>query len=404
MWRFSRFLFSWLMAALKAIIFILALYIIGLILGGVLEARAEELLNVGIETNGSVTYLGQPDDGEYPFGSGAGYCFTNAVYKGIYPDISEPITTGGLDCTHYNDSWADIIPSIGTTAINATSTDGQYWFEIDYLNNSPLIEWYVPFYINNGLWFSGLSTGSDSSFILDQSYEPEYIQIIKPIYGTTTATTSIYTEIFYSTPLSLDFRPTTTKTYIISDAVNGAIEYVYKATTTAGSAETITINENLTLATGSKKIEAFYADLNGIPYSEIDTSYFHVVNNTYFEATGLLNPNDSSGILTQNDCVLYDIGCQFQRAILFTFYPSENALERFSNIWQTLSYLKPFGYLTVSIEQLESIDSNATAKFSLGEIPFQETIFDPFRDSLSSILWAVFAIYFFLFRLRNINI
>lgn len=257
------------------------------------------------------------------------------------------------------------------------------------------------------LYWTGTEAINDDAageFTLNQSNTTQYIQILEPDYGSTTSTTTVSVQVRFSTPLTLDFRPVTYRKIEIIDAITKEIQHEYNYPIGANAAENLVVTQSYEMATGTKIINAYYSYQNGTPYSEIDTIYFNVIDNSYFNATGLIDPLQNPGVLTQNDCNLYEIGCQFQKALMFLFYPSANTLDRFANIWQSLQYKIPFGYVTVTIEQLRSLDTNAAAAFDFGAIPFSNEIFTPFRNLVAGILWAVFAITFYQRRLIRLEI
>lgn len=230
------------------------------------------------------------------------------------------------------------------------------------------------------------------------------IEILNPTYGTTTATTTFTVQINFKTPFSIDFRPTTTRHYEIVDAVTGELNYSYNHTLSPNSSENVQITATTTTTQGSKYIRAMYLDSLGNTYSEVDEVFFNVATNTYYTATGLMTPRENPSGLTQIDCGTFEFGCQFQKAIVFLFKPSDNVLNKFSNLWQTIAEKKPFGYITVTINQLKNIDESGSAIFTLGTIPFMDSLFTPFRTAISTILWALFAIYFYRNRLIHLDI
>lgn len=230
------------------------------------------------------------------------------------------------------------------------------------------------------------------------------IEILNPTYGTTTATTTYRYFIKFKTPFSLDFRPTTTRMVEIRDAISQEIEYISTTTIPKNTAENLIFEGYATTTIGSKYIRALYLDINGNPYSEIDEVFFNVATNTYYALTGLVSPKDNTSDLSQINCELFDIGCQFQKAITFLFVPSPTVLDKFKNLWQVIAEKRPFGYVTKTIEQLEELDTTGATAFDLGTIPFMDAIFTPFRTLIDSIMWALFAIYFYKRRLINLDI
>ena len=247
-------------------------------------------------------------------------------------------------------------------------------------------------------------TSPQGVYTLVQSERPQFIEIIEPFWGETLSTTTINTSVRFETPPHNGTRPATARVYVISDPVTKNIEYTYIQVIPANTTENIIVDETIVLTEGSKLMDAYYSDDNGKVFSEVDTIFFNVVTNTYEIATGLPYPGATVGLDFQEDCGFTDVGCQFKRALLLLFYPSDKSLNRFSNIWQTLSYVVPFGYLTVTIDQLSGLDDKENAIFSFGELPFQDAIFNPMRTGIGAILWAIFGIYFFIFRLRHLDI
>lgn len=235
-----------------------------------------------------------------------------------------------------------------------------------------------------------------------QSQNTQYIQILSPEYGTTTDN-STNISVHFQTPLTFDFRPTTTRTVVIRDAVTLLEDERFEETLQSSAGENVVKNYPVYLANGSKLVFAFYANEDGTVYSETAQTFFNVNTNTYEIATGLVTPI-STPIETQNDCTTFDIGCQFQKALMFLFYPSQAVLDRFSSLWQNISTKKPFGYVTMTIDALTNLDTNSAHAFDVGEVPFQSAIFDPFKIALGSILWAVYAIYFYQRRLKHLDI
>jgi hypothetical protein len=230
------------------------------------------------------------------------------------------------------------------------------------------------------------------------------IEVITPTYGTTTATTTYQVSVRYYTPFTIDLRPTTVRHYEIVDAITNEIEFEYNFIVASNTTESITITATTTTPQGSKYIRAMYLDLDGNTYSEMDEVFFNVATNTYLALTGLETPNSENSEFSQINCELYDIGCQFQKVLVFLFIPPSNTLDRFSNLWQGISEKKPFGYVSMTIDQLNDLDQTGSVAFDLGTIPFMDSIFTPFRTLMAGILWSLFAIWFYQRRLIHLDI
>lgn len=303
---------------------------------------------------------------------------------------------------HYGESWDSIIATYGV---------GYYGI---FANNSlgcPLAE----FSQGSSYAYVRLSGTSTVSFYDNVNFTnfdnnspttqaPKNIEILNPTYGTTTATTTFRVQIKYKTPLTIDLRPTTTRRFEIRDAVTNELNFSYSATLGAGEAENFTLSQLVTTTEGSKFIDAMYVDEQGDIYSEVDSVFFNVATNTYFQTFGIESPNATTSDLSQIDCDTFDFGCQMQKAVAFLFYPSRTVLNKFSSIWLTIQDKKPFGYLTVTIGQLGDLDTSGTPTFSLGTVPFMDTIFTPIKTAVGGILWVLFALWFVQRRLANLDI
>jgi len=229
-----------------------------------------------------------------------------------------------------------------------------------------------------------------------------FIEIVEPKYATTTATSTVKLNayFYYDTETA-----TNTKAQIqIFDYLSNTLEYEYTQIVPAGFDVNFSLDVDTVLATGSKKMVARYvyagSELSLIPQKE---SFFSVIENTYFAATGLESPTATAQDLTQIDCNTFDVGCQFQKALTFLFIPPQTTLDKFGNLWQELKYLKPFGYVTQIFEQLGSVSAGAAGAYTIPQIPFIDTIFAPFRSGLSIMLWGIFAFVFYR-RVKNIDI
>jgi len=249
-----------------------------------------------------------------------------------------------------------------------------------------------------------VSTSSPTTTVVATTPANKNIKILTPAYGDTTATTTYRVEIYYNSGLVfLDSRPTTTRHFEILDAVTGELQYSYDVTLEANATESLTFDEFVSTPIGSKFIRAMYLDEQGNVYSEVDEVFFNVATNTYLTATGLVSPDQGTGGLTQIDCGLFEIGCQFQKALTFLFVPPASALDKFTNLWQTIAEKKPFGYVTVTINQLSQLNQTGSTAFDLGSLPFMDSIFTPFRTALASILLVVFGVFFYR-RLKHLDV
>lgn len=247
---------------------------------------------------------------------------------------------------------------------------------------------------SNSFDLGNFTINSSNSFIL----------IAEPDNGTTTASTSVDISVFYE----FDGSVATTSQALIQvfDAVTNELQHqTFINIPALSNPLSFELPVNFTMSTGSKNIVASYIEIGSkVNILQPKTTFFNVIDNSYFLATGLLSPTANPYDLTQIDCTTFDIGCQFQKALTFLFIPPQTTLDKFGNVWQELKYLKPFGYVTVTIDQLKNVTSNATAAYTMPQIPFLSAIFEPLKNGIAILLWAIFAFVFYNKRLKTLDI
>lgn len=95
------------------------------------------------------------------------------------------------------------------------------------------------------------------------------------------------------------------------------------------------------------------------------------------------------------DCSLTNItGCLIN-GLSYVFIPSGESFSQFTGIWDSISSKPPFGYITSTIGVFEGIEATSTPAFTFGTIPFMDTIFTPFRTLMISLLWFIYAVWFY---------
>jgi hypothetical protein len=235
--------------------------------------------------------------------------------------------------------------------------------------------------------------------------ENRWIVIDEPTYGTTTPSTTVSLSIRYNSQPGFDYLvlPPQKYGYDIFDAVTGALLYSFSQTLSENTAFSTTVSTTTIQSIGSKIIRAYIRNAStSVDLATPFETFYNVATNTYLIATGLNSPQDSGGGLTQNDCAIFDVGCQFQRALIFLFVPS-SSLDKFRDLWTTLINIPPFGYVTVTIRQLQGIDASTTPAWTMPAAPFGDAIFTPIRTALAGILWGIFAFAFYR-RLKTIEL
>ncbi len=334
-----------------------------------------------------------------------GFSFLSTKNKGVWAQTEQNNFTGL--CNSPN-SGSLTVPDIATIQLSnhAGFPFGQFvdcsasgvYFVVVRLGTPGAYRYYYTQYNWNAI--QSIATTAP----LNQSYT----QIIRPApYGTTTASTSVNLSIDYKVAGDFNFSvvPPFDVGFQIFDAVTNQLELEYIDSFEQNTAVFFNYSSTTVLLPGSKIMRTYIKNSNtGVDLVPQDETFFNVVNNSYLEATGLLNPKANPADLTQINCSTFDVGCQFQKALTFLLIPSQNVLDRYNSLWQNIQYKVPFGYVTATINQLEDLDQTATPVFDFGDIPFLSTIFSPFKEALALILWGIYAIYFYQHRLTKLDI
>lgn len=123
---------------------------------------------------------------------------------------------------------------------------------------------------------------------------------------------------------------------------------------------------------------------------------------TDFEIVEITNGLELDLTPEYEECGVTNIGGCINNSLKYLFYPSATVLNDFGDVWQELSQLAPFGYITSGFSAMSSLGTTASSTWSFGNIPFQTAIFDPIRTSLAPILWGIYGIFFYK-RIRSIE-
>ena len=262
-----------------------------------------------------------------------------------------------------------------------------------------------------GVWF----IDDNSADNIDTAVEA--YQYIDAIQGAYTPPQTRITAI--NNPISGSLQPTTTVTFDFDYYFNDADFGVYT--------NTIAVVTDLTMGTTVPMVSQEINASGGGTYSQTATltsghyymwqpkiygasasvlgnfQTFDVV--TYSGQMSFIPPTSTStiGELTL-ECGDGFVTGSICNLIGYLFVPSSDVLNKFSGLWDNVKNKPPFGYVTMTINSLTSLDTNSAMAFDLGTVPFQTAIFDPFKIALGTILWALYAIYFYQRRLKTLDI
>lgn len=149
---------------------------------------------------------------------------------------------------------------------------------------------------------------------------------------------------------------------------------------------------------GGVMIDGFAKTIAG---SWIDTgrSWSFEIVNDLSQAQQEMPPSSASYGFTDKDFGL--LGNMFRDVIVWLFYPSQDALNQFGNLYDTIKAKPPIGYFTAVQSELGYLGAGSAS------ITFDTTaaagIINPLRVGLIVILWIMFAFWIF-HRLRNLDL
>jgi len=202
---------------------------------------------------------------------------------------------------------------------------------------------------------------ADSRFSYNTATVPDedkYVNILEPTQDLMSST-SVSIAVQFSTAPTFDYIPAYITRYEILDALTQEIQFQYEERFEERTAVNYTVTDTIDLPDGSKIIRAYFTDNDGKVISEIDERFFNVNINSYQQSTGVSSPYQNTANLTQNDCQLFEIGCQFQKALLFLFKPTEASFSSLKNLQSNISQRVPFAYYYEAKAKLEGIDNGA---------------------------------------------
>lgn len=337
-----------------------------------------------------------------------------------------------------------IVPALGTSVCGSPTTD------MDWISNSTTS---ITLSSGNHNWVNIAQTYGDGNyFYSDNAGQPSgQWGFVKAYASSSPLFFNTYEELIYSNPTATSTIATTYQTRFTngtmtgtSTAVSSDIEYYLNtdeytvknrpdfiqsnilkrgffsddqvATSrklitplSTGLAST-TINYDYTFSEGSYVAYFMFwnIDTNFLTFGkstmtlsfDIDGSG-NVANMVISEIT---NGQVADSGYAYEECGITNImGC-IKNALVWLFYPTSTILDNFSTLWQNIADKKPFGYVTVTITQLIELNTSGTTAFDLGVVPFMGSIFTPLRTLVASILWGLFAIYFYKNRLIHLDI
>jgi len=321
--------------------------------------------------------------------------------------------------------WASTTPSGTTWNVNLYNNslyifggviaDGNYWIGIAcypsygyyYSDTGDVSNMYIisGLHLTGGVW--------QGSFVNDTSSRIDTFS-----YSTTTAKATI-TGFWNATTTPYITERLTFWQY--SDTLGKESYEQLVATTTGAFSWTFDFKDPYAWTTSESSTTPIYTSftLNALLDQYDETNYDFpfggtVIDNLDATSTTLYaaSYNASDFTSTPRDLALYPeyecgitsmMGC-IKNALIWTFYPTQDALDSWTALKTTLETKAPIGYFYSVKNAVGGLSATSTPSFSL-TIPahLKQYIFDPFDIGIAGILWFFFIFHFYK-RLKTIQI
>lgn len=137
--------------------------------------------------------------------------------------------------------------------------------------------------------------------------------------------------------------------------------------------------------------------------TNLDTEIIELFASDYNADDFVTTPRDLA-LYPEYECGISNITGCFKNALIWAFYPTQEALDKWTDFKITLEKKAPVGYFYLVKDNITNINSTSTPNFSI-TIPsgIKRYIFEPFDIAIASIVWISFLIFFYK-RLKNIQL
>lgn len=284
-----------------------------------------------------------------------------------------------------------------------TVLDGDYWFRLtSSLGSIVENEWYT-LSRTNGVW----STLSDNFLDFDTRFTGGVVS------GASSSTVQFDIDYILATSeFSSLNRPDYINVNTLADGffndqqVNVSQRFILPLTNGANSKNIQITDHNFEDGNYISYVNFWNINSNSIVFNQtglhlsFEVSGGVVINSVVEE---VFNGQNLSTQTPTADCSISNIGGCLINALTYVFIPSSESFSQFTGVWDSVSSKPPFGYITSTIDVFEGIDATTTPAFTFGTIPFMDTIFTPFRTLLVSLLWFIYAVWFYR-KVTKINI
>ncbi len=348
------------------------------------------------------------------------------IRRGVYPNAIDLIG-GGTPGPNFG-IRANLLPAFYTDCIlvssnivncdmegvirNISTKDSSYWIAFNGPPSDPIsYQWYSMDRLN-GVWSLNYTNVGNTPATTGFSKNTRFIDV-----SVTDATTTLDFDIeYFIDPLEVNrqvsaLNPASIKIQWSLRPQNAISSRSFSiATTTGTTSDILNINKSEFPSDGFVDIAIRYSNTGcdlGFSDCPFVDSYIYLslemASGTIASVSNIENYDTVNVPIERESCSITNISACINNALIYLFVPSTDALNDFLLLGDDLDQVKPFGYFTRALDAIGGI-STSTSAYTMPQIPFQESIFDPLRDGMSVMLWGVFAFVFYNKRLKNIDI
>jgi hypothetical protein len=273
----------------------------------------------------------------------------------------------------------------------------------NYLSNESY--GYFTFYFNGTNW---TSTSTAISKIYSFSYSTTTATANVQGYWESTTTPYITQQLHfwqYSNTLGREaqqtYTATTTGTFNFSFYFLDPYSFISSSTATT----TPSIFSNFTLNASLDQYDEtnYVFPYGGTIITNLDATST-TISTAQYNASDFISSPRALALYPEYECGITSLTGCFKNAIIWAFYPTQEALDNFSGLFTLIQTKAPIGYFYMTKDSISGLSATSTKAFDI-IIPssLKTYIFNPFDTGIAGILWLFF-IFNFYKRLKTITI
>jgi hypothetical protein len=193
---------------------------------------------------------------------------------------------------------------------------------------------------------------------------------------------------------------TTTGLFNFSFPFKDPYVWTIGSTTTAPIYNSFTLNASLDEYDETNYIFPY----GGTIITNLDTASSTISAITQYNASDFTSSPRALALYPEYECGITSLTGCFKNALIWTFYPTQEALDNWNSLLTTIQTKAPIGYFYMAKDSIGGLSATSTKAFNV-VIPssLRTYIFNPFDTGIAAILWFFF-IFNFYKRLKTITI